>query len=192
MHTMKHALAGQKSKERVLCSRLNIADKHLHIMRAAGCDVGSFHEWTRYVAEAFLQWCKGGEWSSWTPYGNNSLSCICTTLCTVHLLCPSPTSAHDLPFTVAVSAGKLRLYKIKLLLIAKDNKVPHLNMWSGYSSLGTTDTGAGRTEVCREVRVLEENRLRDGQEHASEEQQNLAPGADEFTSTLLQVNLSPV
>ena len=55
-----------------------------------------------------------------------------------------------------------------------------------------TDKGAGRTEVRREVKVMEESRLRHGQEQASEAQQNLAQGADEFTSTLLQVNLSPV
>lgn len=60
--------------------------------------------------------------------GPDSLSCICTTLCTVRLLCPGPASAHDLTFTVAVSVGNLPLYKIKLLLIAKDNKVPHLNI----------------------------------------------------------------
>jgi len=100
-----------------------------------------------------------------------------------------PTSAHDLPSTVAVSVGNLPLYRRKPqpLLITKDNKVPHLNMSSGYSSLGMADKGAGRTEACREVRVMEESRLRDGQENTSEAQQNLAQGADEFATTLLQV-----
>lgn len=55
-----------------------------------------------------------------------------------------------------------------------------------------TDKGAGRTEICGEVRAMEERRLRDGQEQVSEAQQNLAQGAGEFTATLLQVNLSPV
>lgn len=55
-----------------------------------------------------------------------------------------------------------------------------------------TGKGAGRTGVCREVRAMEGSRLRDGWEQASEAQQNLAQGADEFPSPLLRVNLSPV
>lgn len=50
-----------------------------------------------------------------------------------------------------------------------------------------TDKGAGRTEVYRLVRIMEESSLRFGQEHLSEAQQSLAQGADEFISTLLQV-----
>lgn len=133
--------------------------------------------------EASLQWCKGGEWYSWISYGNNSLSCICTTLCTVRLLCPGPTSAHDLPFTVVVSVGNSPLHKIKLLLIAKDNKVPHINMWSSYSSLGITDKGAGRTEVCREMRVMEGSRIRDGQN---------MPQRHSRTWLRVQMNLHPL
>lgn len=128
--------------ERVLSSMLDIAEKHFHIIGAAGCDVGSLNGWTRFMVERLLY--KGAKveraWNSKTLHENNSISCICTTLCLVCLLCRG-LFPQDLPFIVAVSVGNLPL--------------PHWNMWSGCSSPGMTDKGTGRTQVCREVKAVD-------------------------------------
>lgn len=111
-HTMKHAFAGQKGQEGLVIKAEHCWERSLY---HKSCWLWSGQpSWTNQVHgwEASLQWCEGREWHSWIPYGNNSLSCICTTPCTVHLLCPGPTSAHDLPSTVALSVGSLPLYKI--------------------------------------------------------------------------------
>lgn len=138
-----HAFSGQKSREGFvihieLCWETSSYHRSCWLRCGQPPWVNQVHGW-----EASLQWCKGGEWYGKTLHGNNSLCSICTTLYLVCLLSPG-LFPHDLPFIVAVSVGNLPLYK-----------VPHWNMWSGYSSLGMTDKGTERTQVCREVRVVD-------------------------------------